>query len=269
MNRKKITALVLAAAMVMPMGAAAVHADGSAVEAIKAAGEVVMTTNAEFEPFEYKDGEETVGIDCEIAEKIAEKLGVKLKIDDIDFDSLIPSLLAGKADFIAAGMTATDERRKNVDFSDNYFNASQTIIVKTDSDIAAREDLNGKVVGVQQGTTGDIYVTNEDGSGDITVKEVKRYHKGMDAVSDLMTGRLDAVVIDDFPARKLVEKNPDKIKTLDEALTEETYAIAVPQGSDLVDVINEVIKELNESGEMDEIVSKYITGEEEADSTAE
>ena len=116
---------------------------------------------------------------------------------------------------------------------------------------------------MQQGTTGDIYCTNEDGSGDINVKEVKRYPKGMDAVSDLMTGRVDAVVIDDFPAQKLVEKNPDKIKTLDEAMTEETYAIAVPLGSDLVDVINEVIKDLNESGEMDKIVGKYISTEEE------
>jgi polar amino acid transport system substrate-binding protein len=261
MKMKQLTALVLAGMMILP--AAAVTADDSAVEAIKAKGKVVMTTNAEFEPFEFKDGDEIVGIDKEIAEKIAEKLGVELEITDIAFDSLIPSLNAGKADFIAAGMTATDERRKNVDFSDDYFNASQTIIVAADSDIAGREDLDGKVVGVQQGTTGDIYCTNEDGSGDISVKEVKRYPKGMDAVSDLMTGRVDAVVIDDFPAQKLVEKNPDKIKTLDEAMTEETYAIAVPLGSDLVDVINEVIKDLNESGEMDKIVGKYISTEEE------
>ena len=198
-------------------------------------------------------------LDADTRKKIAEKLGVELEIMDIAFDSLIPSLNAGKADFIAAGMTATDERRKNVDFSDDYFDASQTIIVGVDSGITSREDLNGKLVGVQQGTTGDIYCTNEDGSGDITVKEVKRYPKAMDAVSDLLTGRVDAVVIDDFPAKKLVEKNPDKIKTLDEAMTEETYAIAVPLGSDLKDVINEVIKELNDSGEMDEIVSKYIS----------
>lgn len=259
MNMKKFTALTLVCAMTIPMGAALVSAEDSAVAKIKEAGKVVMTTNAEFEPFEFKDGDEIVGIDKEIAEKIAEKLGVELEIMDIAFDSLIPSLNAGKADFIAAGMTATDERRKNVDFSDDYFDASQTIIVGVDSGITSREDLNGKLVGVQQGTTGDIYCTNEDGSGDITVKEVKRYPKAMDAVSDLLTGRVDAVVIDDFPAKKLVEKNPDKIKTLDEAMTEETYAIAVPLGSDLKDVINDVIKELNDSGEMDEIVSKYIS----------
>ena len=262
MNFKKLTALTLAGMMTVTGCASIVMAAGE-TEAIKAAGKVIMTTNAEFEPFEYKDGDQIIGIDAEIAQKIAEKLGAELEIVDIAFDSLIPSLNAGKADFIAAGMTATDERRKNVDFSDDYFNASQTIIVPVNSEIASREDLNGKTVGVQQGTTGDIYCTNEDGSGDITVKEVRRYPKSMDAVSDLLTGRIDAVVIDDFPANKLVEKNPDKIKILDEAMTEETYAIAVPQGSDLVDTINEVIKELNESGEMDEIVGKYISAEQE------
>jgi polar amino acid transport system substrate-binding protein len=262
MNFKKLTALTLAGMMTVAGCASAVMADGE-TEAIKAEGKVIMTTNAEFEPFEYKDGDQIIGIDAEIAQKIAEKLGVELEIVDIAFDSLIPSLNAGKADFIAAGMTATDERRKNVDFSDDYFNASQTIIVSVDSDITSREDLNGRTVGVQQGTTGDIYVTNEDGSGDITVKEVRRYPKGMDAVSDLLTGRIEAVVIDDFPANKLVEKNPDKIKLLDEAMTEETYAIAVPLGSDLIDTINEVIKELNESGEMDEIVGKYISADQE------
>ena len=273
MNMKKMTAVLLAGVMTMATGASCVMAEGE-VEAIKAAGKVVMTTNAEFEPFEFKDGEEIVGIDVEIAKKIAEKLGVELEITDIAFDSLIPSLNAGKADFIAAGMTATDERRKNVDFSDDYFNASQTIITAIDGEVKSRADLEGKIVGVQQGTTGDIYCTNEDGSSDISVAEVRRYPKGMDAVSDLLAGRVDAVVIDDFPAKKLVEKNADKIMTLDEAMTEETYAIAVPLGSDLTEVVNEVIKELNESGEMDKIVSAYISdgtdeaAEEEASSDA-
>lgn len=260
MNYRKMMAVALAGMMTIAGTASIAMAEGE-TEAVKAAGKVIMTTNAEFEPFEYKDNDAIVGIDVEIANKIAEKLGVELEIADIAFDSLIPSLNAGKADFIAAGMTATDERRKNVDFSEPYFNASQTIIVAVDSEIATREDLNDKVVGVQQGTTGDIYCTNEDGSSDIKVKEVRRYPKGMDAVSDLITGRLDAVVIDNFPANKLVEKNPDKIKLLEDAMTEETYAIAVPLGSDLLTTIDEVIAELKESGDMDEIVSGYL-GEE-------
>ena len=183
---------------------------------------------------------------------------MKLEVSDIAFDSLIPSMNAGKADFIAAGMTATEDRKKNVDFSDPYFNASQAIIVAKDSDIKTREDLNGKTVGVQQGTTGDTYCTNDDGSSDVKVKEVKRYPKGMDAVSDLIAGRLDAVVIDDYPAEKLAAKNADKVVKLDDALTEEEYAIAMPKGSDLVDVVNGVIKDLKDSGELNKIIDKYI-----------
>ena len=206
----------------------------------------------------YKDGDEIVGIDIDLSQAIADKLGVKLEVSDIAFDSLIPSMNAGKADFIAAGMTATEDRKKNVDFSDPYFNASQAIIVAKDSDIKTREDLNGKTVGVQQGTTGDTYCTNDDGSSDVKVKEVKRYPKGMDAVSDLIAGRLDAVVIDDYPAEKLAAKNADKVVKLDDALTEEEYAIAMPKGSDLVDVVNGVIKDLKDSGELNKIIDKYI-----------
>lgn len=192
-----------------------------AVAAIKDKGTVVMVTNAEFEPFEFKENDEIVGIDAEIAKKIAEKLGVELQITDIAFDSCVPSVQGGKADFAAAGMSITEDRLKNVDFTDNYFDASQMIIVGVDSDIKSREDLNGKVVGVQQGTTGDVYCTNEKKENDIEVAEVKRYGKGMDAVSDLINGRVDAVVIDNFPADKLVSKNSDKIVKLEEALTEE------------------------------------------------
>ena len=272
MSVKKMMAVILSMVFAVSVAAcgsssgteAAKEADasaaaGSAVETIKENGKVIMMTNAEFEPFEFKDGDAFAGIDIEISQKIADELGVELEISDIAFDSLIPSLNAGKADFIAAGMTATEDRRKNVDFSNSYFNASQSIIVLKDSAIAGRADLNDKVVGVQQGTTGDVYCTNEDGSSDVKVKEVRRYPKGMDAVSDLIAGRLDAVVIDDFPATKLVEKNADKIMKLEEALTEEEYAIALPKGSDLTEVVNKVIDDLNSSGEMDKIVSQYIS----------
>lgn len=234
---------------------------GRTLDEIKSSGKIIMATNAEFEPFEFKDGNEIVGIDPEIAQKIADKLGVELEISDIAFDSCIPAVNSGKADFVAAGMTATEDRKKNVDFTDTYFDASQAIIVANGSDIKTAKDLDGKVVGVQTGTTGDTYCTNEDGSNDISVKEVKRYNKGMDAVSDLINGRIDAVVIDNFPADKFVEKNSEKIQKLDEALTTEEYAIACPKGSELVDTINEVIKELKDSGELEEIESKYISAE--------
>ena len=246
---KKILAFLLAVSMMVPMSAC-----GSKVktpEDIQNAGTLYMATNAEFEPFEYKDGDEVVGIDIEISQKIADKLGVELEVSDIAFDTLITALQSGKADIVAAGMTASEDRKKNVDFSDPYFDASQAIIVTNDSDITSRTDLNGKTVGVQLGTTGDQYCTNEDGENDISVAEVKRYSKG-----------IDAVVIDDFPAEKLVEKNSDKIKKLDEALTSEEYAIAMPKGStELQKLVNEVLQEMKDSGEMDEIVSKYISAE--------
>lgn len=257
---KKILAFLLAAAMMVPM--AACGSKAKTPEDIQNAGKLVMATNAEFEPFEFKDGDEVVGIDIEISQKIAEKLGVELEVSDIAFDTLITALQSGKADIVAAGMTADEDRKKNVDFSDPYFNASQAIIVANDSDIVSRTDLNGKTVGVQLGTTGDKYCTNEDGENDITVAEVKRYSKGMEAVSDLIAGRIDAVVIDNFPAEKLVEKNSDKVKKLDEALTSEEYAIAMPKGStELQKAVNEVLKEMQDSGEMDEIVGKYISAE--------
>lgn len=271
----KILALLLAVCMLMSFAACGESATGadsgtdkessaevtegdSAVAKIKERGKIVMVTEAEFAPFEFKESGEIVGIDADIAEKIAEKLGVELEITDIAFDSCVPSVQGGKADFAAAGMTVTESRLKNVDFSDNYFDASQVILVGIDSDIASREDLNGKVVGVQQGTTGDVYCTNEDGDSDIDVAEVKRYNKFIDAVSDLISGRIDAVVVDDYPADKLVSKNPDKIKKLSEPLTEEAYAIAVAKESDLTPVINEVLKELKENGGLDAIIGKYI-----------
>ena len=257
---KKILAFLLAAAMMVPM--AACGSKAKTPGDIQNAGKLVMATNAEFEPFEFKDGDEVVGIDIEISQKIAEKLGVELEVSDIAFDTLITALQSGKADIVAAGMTADEDRKKNVDFSDPYFNASQAIIVANDSDIVSRTDLNGKTVGVQLGTTGDKYCTNEDGENDITVAEVKRYSKGMEAVSDLIAGRIDAVVIDNFPAEKLVEKNSDKVKKLDEALTSEEYALAMPKGStELQKMVNEVLKEMQASGEMDEIVGKYISAE--------
>jgi len=234
----------------------------STLDAIKKNGFITMSTNAEFEPFEYKDGEKIVGIDLEISQKIADKLGVELKVNDVAFDSLIPEITSGEADFVAAGMTADDERRKNVDFSDSYFDAGQAVIVKKDGDIKAPKDLNGKKVGVQTGTTGDKYCTNEEGTSEIKVGSVERYNKGMDAVSDLIAGRIDAVVIDDFPAQKFVEKNSDKIAKLNDMLTSEQYAIAVKKGNtELVDLINETLKEMKDSGDLQKIFDKYLAQE--------
>lgn len=224
---------------------------------------LIMVTNAEFPPYEYHDssmtgpdGSDIVGIDVEIAGAIAESLGRTLVIEDIQFDSIIPELQSGKADLGAAGMTVTEDRLINVDFSDTYATAVQSIIVMQDSEIAGPEDLDGKLIGVQQGTTGDIYASDDFGD-----ENVERYMKGVDAVQALVQGKVDAVIIDNEPAKVFVSDN-DSLKLLDTAYAEEEYAIAVKKGNtELLDQINGALAELKESGKLDEIVAKYIKAE--------
>ena len=218
-------------------------------------GTLKVGTNAEFPPYEYYEGENVVGIDADIAAAVADKLGMELKIEDMAFDSIIPAVTSGKADIGLAGMTVTEDRLENVDFSDTYAHATQVVIVKEDSDIASPDDLEGKKIGVQLGTTGDIY------AGDIKDATVERYNKGFEAVQALTQDKIDAVVIDGEPAKVFVKEN-EGLKMLDEAFTEEDYAIAVAKGNDeLLDKINTALGELKDSGELDKIVDKYITAE--------
>lgn len=237
---------------------AADAADTSAAAAEKTestGGKIVMVTNAEFPPYEYHENDTIVGIDADIARAVAEQMGVELEIQDMAFDSLIPAIQSGKADFAAAGMTVNEDRLKNVDFTDTYAQAAQVIIVKTDSPIASPDDLTGKKIGVQTGTTGDIY------ADDIENAEVQRFNKGMEAVMALNQGKIDAVIIDREPAKVFVKEN-EGLKILDEAFTEEEYAIAVKKGNtELLEKMNAAIKELKESGELQKIVDKYITAE--------
>ena len=220
-------------------------------------GKLTVGTNAEFPPYEYHDGGEIVGIDVEVAGAIAEKMGLTLEIEDIAFDSIIPELQSGKADIGAAGMTVSEDRLKNVDFSDTYTTASQVIIVKEDSDIAGPDDLAGKIIGVQLGTTGDIYASDYEAEG----STIERYNKGFEAVQAMIQGKIDAVVIDVEPAKVFVSQN-EGIKILDEALTVEEYAIAVKKGNtELLDQINGALAELKASGELQAIIDKYISAE--------
>ena len=214
---------------------------------------IVMGTNAEFEPFEYRDGLDIVGFDVEIAKAVANKLGKELKIEDMAFDSLIMGLNNEKMDFIAAGMTATEERAQQVDFSDSYFKSKQVIIVKTDNtEITSADDLVGKSVGVQLGTTGDLFVSGTEG---VTVVQVK---KGTQAVMDLQNGKVDAVVIDEEPAKKMIAGKTD-VKILEVPFIEEEYAIAVKKGNtELLNTINETIEELKANGEYDKIYEQFF-----------
>ena len=220
-------------------------------------GKLVMVTNAEFPPYEFHDQNAIVGIDVEIAGAIADRLGLELEIEDIAFDSIIPEIVSGKADIGAAGMTVTEDRKQNVDFSDTYAHATQVIIVKEDSEIKGVADLEGKIMGVQQGTTGDIYV-----SGDYGDAAVERYAKGMEAVQALAQGKVDAVVIDGEPAKQYI-KEVEGLKIIDESYTDEDYAIAIKKGNTaMVEAVNAALAELKSEGKLDEIVAKYIQAEE-------
>lgn len=234
-------------------------AEAAETEAAKeaAGGKLVMATNAEFPPYEYHDGDAIVGIDAEIAKAIADELGMELEIEDIAFDSIIPEIVSGKADMGLAGMTVTEDRMQSVDFSDTYAKASQKIIVTEDSKIASPDDLKGVIVGVQLGTTGDIYVSDLEADG----TTVERYSKGFEAVQALSQGKIDAVVIDGEPAKTFVAET-EGLKILEESFTDEEYAIAVKKGNtELLEKINGALKTLKDNGTLDEIVAKYIKAE--------
>ena len=272
MKTKKIVALVAAAAMVLSMAAcgstdnsSSDAKDGSAAaETTKTSNSdtLVMATNATFPPYEYVDGEECKGIDIEIAQAIADAMGKKLEVDDIDFDSIIPAITTGKADMALAGMTVTDERKENVDFSDSYATGVQVIIVPKDSDITSPDDLaNDKMIGVQQGTTGHIYCSDTPEKGGFGEDHVTAYPNGASAIQALQTGKVDAVVIDNEPAKAFVAENPG-LKILDTEYVTEDYAIAVKKGNtELLDQINETLAKLKADGTLQSIIDKYIKAE--------
>ena len=257
---KKLIAAALVGTMVLTMagcGSKTAETTGSEASSDAAGGTLVMATNAEFPPYEYYEGENVVGIDADIAAAVADKLGMELKIEDMAFDSIIPAVTSGKADIGLAGMTVTEDRLENVDFSDTYATASQMIIVKEDSEIAGPDDLKGVTVGVQLGTTGDIYVSDLEADG----TTVERYNKGFEAVQALSQGKIDAVVIDGEPAKTFVSET-EGLKILDEAFTVEEYAIAVKKGNtELLDKVNGALETLKDNGTLDEIVAKYIKAE--------
>lgn len=235
-----------------------------ATDATGAAEKLVLTmaTNAEFPPYEYYDGETIVGIDAEIAAVIAEKLGMELEIVDTAFDSIIPAIVAGKYSMGMAGMTVTEERLEEVNFSISYAKGVQVVIVPADSDIKTVDDLfgdNNYTIGVQTGTTGDLYATwdiEDEGLGSIS-----RYNKGADAVEALKAGKVDCVIIDNEPAKAFVADS-EGLVILDTAYAEEDYAIAVSkENTELLDGINAALEELIADGTVQSIVDKYISAE--------
>ena len=220
------------------------------------AGKLTMATNATFPPYEMTtDAGEFEGIDIETAQAIADKLGLELQIDDMDFDAALLSVQQGKADIVMAGVTVTDERKAVMDFSDSYATGIQSIIVPEGSDIASPDDLAGKKIGTQRGTTGYIYCTDDFGEDAVVA-----YDSGLTAVQALNNGQVDAVVIDNAPAKEYVAANPG-LKVLETSYAEEDYAIGMAKGSSLEDVVNAALEELKADGTLQSIVDKYITAE--------
>lgn len=271
---KKLIAMTLVLIMTLGLFSACGSKDDS---------KLVMATNAEFPPYEYKEGDKFVGIDVEIAQAIAEKLGMELVIEDVAFGSVLSGVAEGKYDMGMAGITVTEDRQKTMDFSDTYATGIQVIIVKDGSDIKTLDDLfvfdeNGDPtalknpdikVGVQENTTGDIYSSssvagwgfndlNEDES--IKVDRVVRYKSGAEAVSALKSNKVDCVIIDNEPAKSFVAANEGiHILEGENEYAVEDYAICFKKGNtELQEKVNKALKELKEDGTIDRIIEKYI-----------
>ena len=253
---KKILALILAILMVASLAACGGSKDAATADESKP--ELVMGTNAAFPPYEYYDeeGKTIIGSDAEIAQAVADKLGMKLTIKDMEFDSLLTAVQSNAVDIVFAGLTVSEERKQSVDFTMTYATGVQVVIVPNDSEIASVDDLAGKVIGVQAGTTGDIYCTDEFGQ-----ENVKQFTNGALAVAALQNGQVDCVVIDNEPAKAFVKAN-EGLKILDTEYAVEDYAAAISkENTELTAKVNEAMEALKADGTIDAILAKYIKAE--------
>ncbi len=273
---KKIIALLLAAGVLAALCAGCGQEENSSAPASSAvnatstadtansggSGTLVMATNAFFEPYEYYDTDENiVGIDAEVGKAIADKLGMDFSISDMEFDSIIPAIESGKADIGMAGLTVTEDRKKNVNFTQSYATGVQVVIVPEDSDIASVDDLEGKKIGTQQGTTGWIYCSYPPEDGGFGEENVTGYSKGSDAIMALLSGKVDCVVIDNEPAKAFVAAN-EGLKILDTEFANEDYAIAIAKdNTELLEKVDKALGELIADGTVQTIVDKYIKAE--------
>lgn len=253
----KIASVVLA----LVLGLTALWACGGETEP-EGKETLIMATNASFPPYEFKEGDAFAGIDVEIAGLIAEKLGMQLKIEDVEFGSIIGGVQSGKFDMGMAGMTVTDERLQSVNFSTTYATGVQVVIVAEDSSIQSLDDLkaDGSMkYGVQQDTTGDIYASDTVEKGGYGDDNVIRFKTGAEAVQALKAGKVSAVIIDNEPAKSFVAAN-EGLRILDAEWAVEDYAICVAKdNAELLDKINTALAELEAEGKIKAIIDKYIT----------
>lgn len=256
----KITSIVLVVALVAVFAACGAKDDTDT----DAKTTLVMATNAAFPPYEYIEGDNYVGIDIEIAQAIADKLGMTLEIKDVEFGSIVGGVQTGKYDMGIAGLTVTPEREESVNFSTSYATGIQVVIVTEDSAIKSIDDLKGDgsmKFGVQQDTTGDIYASSSEEDGGYGEDNVIRYKTGADAVQALKAGKVQAVIIDNEPAKSFVAAN-EGLKILDGTWVEENYAIAIAkENTELLEDVNNALAELKSEGKLDSIISKYIPAE--------
>lgn len=250
-----ISAAILSVACLAACGSSSSANTSSAADS-SAKETLTMVTNAEFPPYEYYEGDNVVGIDAEIAQLIADKLGMDLEIVDVAFESIVPGVQAGKYDMGMAGMTVSEERLESVNFSSSYATGVQVVIVKEDGPIASLDDISGKMIGVQTNTTGDIYA-----SGDYGDEYVTRYDNGALAVEGLKSGKVDCVIIDNEPAKAYVAAN-EGLKILDTEYTVEDYAICfAKENTELQEKVNGALEALIADGSVQKIIDKYIPAE--------
>ena len=225
-------------------------------------GKLIMATNAAFPPYEMTDDAgNVIGIDADIAAAIAEKLGLELVIDDMDFDGALLAVQQGKADMMLAGLSVTPDREAVMDFSDSYATGVQVVIVTEDSDIATADDLEGKLIGCQRGTTGYLYASDTPENGGYGEDAVVAYDNGITAVQALQNGQVDAVIIDNGPAQEFVAANAG-LKILETPWVEEEYAIGLTKGNDALNAaINDALAELIADGTVQSIIDTYISAE--------
>ncbi|MEE0015105.1 MAG: ABC transporter substrate-binding protein [Bacilli bacterium] len=214
--------------------------------------EIIMVTEAGFAPYEYYENGEIVGVDVAIAKEIAKELGKKLVVKNVDFDSIVSELKSGKADFAAAGMSITEERKKQVDFTIEYVTSNQVVVVKKDSSLNDITQLDGKRIAVQLGTVGDSYVTENYKNS-----EINRQKKFLVAAEAVKNNKADCIVMDQIPAQQLVSQNPE-LKILDGILFKDSYGMAVKKGNtELLDTMNTVLQRLIDEGKIEEYIIEY------------